>query len=45
MEQEELRAAGRLYAIWLAYLPTDPWGLKGKAELELLAGTVIARLT
>lgn len=32
----ELTAALRLYSIWLAHLPKDPWGLKGKAELDLL---------
>ena len=37
VELGELAAAGRLYSIWLAYLPQDPWGLKGREELSMLA--------
>jgi hypothetical protein len=33
----ELEGATRLYAIWLAHLPRDPWGLKAKDDLAMLA--------
>ena len=41
--RNELVAAERLYAIWLAYLPKDPWGLRGKQELSGLRATAQAK--
>ena len=41
--RHELVAAERLHAMWLAYLPKDPWGLKGKQELSGLRATAQAK--